>query len=290
MILAAYLGSVMIFHTIAAIRNKIRFQAWLSENSMLLLLIVMWLVSQLFELNGMRAVEIAEDKPFEIGRTLAFIPLVLKGMNHRYVFTIGILFVVGAAVLLRYRDKEKMPAIYRWGLASILAFLYLILSCAKVGADYIRRPDVFYGLFFLCSILIILTGAVGINRFPAAKLILPLILVIILSDCNSPGRTWRYSNYMGIDPRIINNINNDIVNQLKEAELEGKDSTTIYVPDFEVADNGLYSVRATEIIGETMWKLGVVNKNIIVDYIVPSKEKIILLETAPERWSLKVIP
>ena len=285
MILAAYLGSVMIFHTVAAIRYKKRLQVWLYENSMLLLLTVIWLVSQFFELNGMRAVDIVEDKPFEIGRTLAYIPLVIKGMNHRYVFTIGILFVVGATVLLRSGDKEKMPAIYRWGLASILAFLYLILSCAKVGADYIRRPDVFYGLFFLCSILIILTGAVGINRFPVVKVILPLILVIILSDCNSPGKTWRYSNYMGISPRIINNINNDIVNQLKEAELEGKDSTTIYVPDFEVADNGLYSVRATEIIGETMWKLGVLEKNIVVDYIVPSKDKNILLETSPERWS-----
>jgi len=281
MILAAYLGSVMFFHTVAAIRNKKRLQVWLAENGMLLLLIVIWLVSQLFEMNGMRAEDIVEDKPFEIGRTLAYIPLVIKGMNHRYVFTVGILFVVGTAVLLRSGDKEKMPAIYRWGLASILAFLYLILSCAEAGADYIQRPDVFYGLFFLCSILIILTGAEGINRFPLVKVILPLVLVIILSDCNSPGRTWRYSNYMGLPPRIVNNINNDIVSQLRQAEQEGKDSTTIFIPALEGEDNGLYNVRGTEIVGETMWKLGVLERNIVVDYLVPTQEKNYLLETSP---------
>lgn len=150
MILAAYLGSEMIFHTIAVIRNKRRFQVWLSENSMLVLLIAIWLSSQIFELNGMRAVDIVGDKPFEIGRTIADIPLVLKGMNHRYVFTIVILFAVGVTILLRSGDKEKRLTICRWGVASVLAFLYLILSCGKVGADYVRRPMCFMG-FFSCA-------------------------------------------------------------------------------------------------------------------------------------------
>lgn len=65
---------------------------------------------------------------------------------------------------------------------------------------------------------------------------------------------------MGISPRIINNINNDIVSQLRQAEQEGKNSTTIFIPYLEGEDNGLYNVRATEIVGETMWKLGVLER------------------------------
>ena len=142
----------------------------------------------------------------------------------------------------------------------------------------------FYGLFFLCSILVVLTGAEVVNRFPVVKVILPLVLVIILSDCNSPGKTWRYSNNMGISPRIINNINNDIVSQLRQAEQEGKDSTVIFIPHLEGEDNGLYNVRATEIVGETMWKLGVLERNIVVEYLIPTEEKNILLETSPIRY------
>ena len=284
MIVAAYLGSVMIVHTCAAIRDKKRFVRWISENSMLLLLIVIWFVSQIFELNGMRAVEVAEDQPLEIRDTFAAIPLLLKRMNRRYLFTVGMFFVVGVMALLRSMDKKKMLAVYRWGVASFLVFLYLILSCSKVSANYIQRPDVFYGLFFLCSILVVLSGAEGVNRFPFVKVILPLVLVIILSDCNSPGKTWRYSNNMGISPRIINNINNDIVSQLRQAEQEGKDSTVIFIPHLEGEDNGLYNVRATEIVGETMWKLGVLERNIVVEYLIPTEEKNILLETSPIRY------
>ena len=281
MILAAYLGSAMIFHTISAARDKKRLQEWLSENSMLLLLIVIWLVSQVFELNGMRAAEGAENQHLELRESLAAIPLVLKGMNRRYMFTTGMLFAVGGMVLLHAKNKEKIQEICRWGAASLLAFLYLVLSCGKVGASYIRRPDVFYGVFFFCSVLVILTGSAMIKRFSLVKLVLPLALVIILSDCNSPGKTWRYSNFMGLPPRIVNNINNDIVSQLRQAEREGKDSTTVFIPALEGEDNGLYNVRATEIVGETMWKLGVLERNIVVDYLVPTEEKNSLLETAP---------
>ena len=281
MILASYLGSVMIFHTAAAIRDKKRFHRWISENSMLLVLIVMWLVSQFFELNGMRAAEVAEDQPLEIRETLAAIPLILKAMNRRYMFTAGLLFAVGGMALLRTKEKEKMLEIYRWGMAGLLAFLYLVLSCGKVGASYFRRPDVFYGVFFFCSVLVVLTGAAMIKRFSFVKLVLPLALVIILSDCNSPGKTWCYSNFMGLPPRIVNNINNDIVSQLRQAEQEGKDSTTIFIPALEGEDNGLYNVRGTEIVGETMWKLGVLERNIVVDYLVPTQEKNYLLETSP---------
>ena len=139
----------------------------------------------------------------------------------------------------------------------------------------------FYGVFFFCSVLVVLTGAAMIKRFPFVKLVLPLALVIILSDCNSPGKTWCYSNFMGLPPRIVNNINNDIVSQLRQAEQEGKDSTTIFIPALEGEDNGLYNVRGTEIVGETMWKLGVLERNIVVDYLVPTQEKNYLLETSP---------
>ena len=43
-------------------------------------------------------------------------------------------------------------------------------------------------------------------------------------------------------------------------------------------------MRATEIVGETMWKLGVLERNIVVEYLIPTEEKNILLETSPIRY------
>lgn len=211
------------------------------------------------------------------------IPWLLKAMNRRYAFTIGVLFAGGFIALLRAKDRATMRTVSIWGLASVFGALYLVLSCSKVAPNYIRRPDVFYGLFFFCSFIVILAGGAMIRKIPFIKLLLPIALVIILSDCSSPGRTWMECNGHRMSPRIVNNINNDIVKQLKEAEQNGLDSTEIFVPDFEVEENGLYHIKATEIVGETMWKLGVLERNIIVDRIVPSKDKNILLHTGPDR-------
>lgn len=285
MILAAYTGSIMIFHIFSAIREKKSVQTLFSENSLYLLLIAIWLVSQVFELNGMRANEILGEQNYagSIIETLNLVPGILKAMNRRYAFTIGVLFTGGIAALLCTKDRTTLKTVCIWSLASVFGSLYLLLSCSKAGPDYIRRPDVFYGLFFFCSVIVILAGGAMIRKIPFIKLFLPIVLVIILSDCSSPGRTWKECNGHGISPRIVNNINNDIVRQLKEAEQNGLDSTEIFVPDFEVEENGLYHIKATEIVGETMWKLGVLERNIIVDRIVPSKDKNILLHTGPDR-------
>ena len=218
---------------------------------------------------------------------LNLVPGILKAMNRRYAYTIGVLFIGGFAVLLRAKDRTVLGTIYKWGRAGIFAFLYLVLSCSKVGADYFRRPDVFYGLFFFGSVIVILAGSEMIRKIPFAKLLLPIALVIILSDCSSPGRTWKECNGLQMHPRIINNINNDIVKQLKEAEQSGMDSTKIFVPDLNAPDNGYYHVLATEIVGETMWKLGVLEKNIVVERIVPSKDKnyLILFEIRADSGS-----
>ena len=285
MILAAYIGSILIFHVASAIRGKKSFQTWFSENSLYLLLLTVWLVSQVFELNGMRAHEILEEQNYadNVIKTLNMIPGLLKAMNRRYAFTIGVLFAGGFIALLRAKDRATMRTVSIWGLASVFGALYLVLSCSKVAPNYIRRPDVFYGLFFFCSVIVILAGGAMIRKISFVKLFLPIVLMIILSDCSSPGRTWMECNGHGMSTRIVNNINNDIVKQLKEAEQNGLDSTVIFVPDFEVEDNGLYHIKATEIVGETMWKLGVLERNIIVDRIVPSKDKNILLHTGPDR-------
>ena len=124
-----------------------------------------------------------------------------------------------------------------------------------------------------------------LKKVPAVKLLLPLLLAFVLVDCNSTGRTFQESTLLQMSPRIINNINNDIVKQLKEAEQSGKDSTTILVPDFENEFNWPYTPAGKDIIGETMWKLGVVEKNILIDYVQPSKEKNELLSAGVIDWT-----
>ena len=115
------------------------------------------------------------------------------------------------------------------------------------------------------------------ERFPKAKAVVPLLLLIILNDCFSGGRTFRESNMLNLSPRIIDNVNNDIVNQLVKAENAGLDHVIIEVPEFDAEDNWPYAVYAADAIGESMWKMHVIEQNIKVDSIMPSSEKNVLL-------------
>lgn len=282
MILAAYVGSRLLFSVAALIRKEKTGKAWLSENATLLLLAAVWLVSQIFELNGMRAGEIGRNMGTELSRTLSTGLSVLLKMNRRYALTMPVLLAGGLTVMIRSKDRQELRSVVILAVAGVFCLLYLVLSCSKTGASYIRRPDVFYGLFFFGTVTVILAASALIRRVPVLKLILPLTLVIILVDCQSPGRTWREANGQQLSPRIINNINNDIVKQLKAAEAEGKNSVQILLPDFGVPGNWPYSVEAGEVVGETMWKLGVLEKNIIVEAMIPTAEKNSLLQTGPD--------
>ena len=82
---------------------------------------------------------------------------------------------------------------------------------------------------------------------------------------------------LNLSPRIIDNVNNDIVNQLVKAEKAGLDHVVIEVPEFDTEDNWPYAVYAADAIGESMWKMHVIEQNIKVDSIMPSSEKNVLL-------------
>ena len=62
-----------------------------------------------------------------------------------------------------------------------------------------------------------------------------------------------------------------------KAENAGLDHVIIEVPEFDAEDNWPYAVYAADAIGESMWKMHVIEQNIKVDSIMPSSEKNVLL-------------
>ena len=109
----------------------------------------------------------------------------------------------------------------------------------------------------------------------AASLVLPVVLIIILVECNSMGRTYQDSIAVARNDSVEthNRINQDILSQLKQAEEAGLKETKIYIPDYENADNWPYSVYAQEQIAKGYYKWGAINREIRVTELVPTSEK-----------------
>ena len=277
MILAAYVGSRILFTLKPLLNKQKKGIDWLKENKLPLTLIALWIFSQVFEMSGGRADMIGKSLSYEMGETITSMLRTAAMINRRFAAVMLILLLVGIVVQTVEKEKAGIKATAFWGTCFLLSSIYLILSCSKTGHLFVTRPDVFYGLFFFGFMTVAVNAVELTERFPKAKAVVPLLLLIILNDCFSGGRTFRESNMLNLSPRIIDNVNNDIVNQLVKAEKAGLDHVVIEVPEFDAEDNWPYAVYAADAIGESMWKMHVIEQNIKVDSIMPSSEKNVLL-------------
>ena len=276
MILAAYCGCKLLF-SVQSLLCKKNLKTWFSDHIVLLAILALWLFSQIFEMNGGRANRLGKTIAEEIPKTLSVLLQTTGKINKNYLVVMSILFFGGLIVQLKGKNRFSLKIGFMWAVCFFLSGFYLILSCSKVAPSYATRPDVFYGLFFFGFMLVVVNGTSLIKKIPFSKPFLLLLLIIALNDCTSAGKTFRESNTLNLSPRIVNNINNDIVKQLKDAERMGLDSFVLEVPKFETQSNWPYSLTVNTAIGESMWKLGVIQKNILIDEIIPCEEKNTLL-------------
>lgn len=276
-IFAAYLGMRLITETAATIRSKKTVRTWFGENYTMLLLLAVWFVSQLFEMNGIRASVIGQNLFDGLSAAWKYATDNFRKVNIRYLIFAGAVVAGGLVSMCFRKDKKSLVMIGKVFIALILFITYLLLTCAKVGnsAYYIARPDVFYGAFFFGAVMILVCFFELLKRFPVGKLIVPLLLVVILVDCNSMGRTYRDSVSDGRHETYAthNRINQDILSQLQEAEAAGLKETKLYIPDYNTFDNWPYAIYAGEPISKGFYKLGALGEEIRITEIVPSTEK-----------------
>lgn len=275
MILGAYLGTMLLTGLVSGIRKKVGFRNWLREHYVLLLLTVVWFAAQLFDLSGARAAEVGQDFGQSFGQVWRAMLEMFRKVNLRYMLFCGLVVAGGLVSFFVRKDKQNLALIGKVALMLLLTVAYLLLSCSKTGVRYFTRPDVFYGAFFFGAVIVLLCFFELLRRFPVGKLILPLLILFILVDCNSMGRTYQDSitTYRGETVETHNRINQDILKQLQEAEAAGKKETIITIPDYGNADNWPYSIYAKEQIAKGFYKLGALKEEVVITEIIPDPEK-----------------
>ena len=239
---------------------------------MLLLLTVIWVAAQVFETSGSRAAAVEGNIWESFGQIWAVMMRTLRTVNTRYLLFCGLVVAGGLVSFFVRKDRESLGFIGRMALALLLVIAYLLFSCAKTGAGYAARPDVFYGAFFFGAIPVLFCLFELLRRFPVGKLILPLLILFILVDCNSMGRTWRDS-INGESVEANNRINQDILDQLKQAEAAGLKGTVVYIPKYESPGNMPYNTDAGEQIAKCLYKFGALKEEIVITEMVPDPAK-----------------
>ncbi len=264
-ILGVYVGACSLFDLIRMLRQK-RFAlgAYLKEHLLEAAILVFWAVQQVFELSGGRADSLGATS---YGASLWNAVLValdlLHTFNPLFLKCSLVILVLGVALAAWHKEKAFFARLALLATAFLVEGVYLTLTCARVSSGYLRRPDVNYGCFFFGMLLLLLCAGCILRHLPAAKSVIPLLLVIAVCNCNTPRRTFEESTMGGYPPAACMRYCNDILQQLQQADQEGRVTMCLVIPSFPAApDNWPAATYGLCRYTEYFYKMGLLEKQI----------------------------
>lgn len=232
------------------------------EQSFSLALVLLWLLSALFEsLGGRGAAAPAGSFGAALGESFRRAAGFFGG-----IYLLVWMLILGTGALLLLTVLRKKPAdgqreplrelLLPLLLLGLLLLLFEILLCAKVDPAYARRSDVMFGV---CFALLALTGlALGLLllRWERLVLLLPLLLLILFSATDTRGRTFLDSNDILAPAELCTDLDQALVDQVLEAQARGESSVTLHVPDYGGGDNWPHAVYLGERMAASLYKHG----------------------------------
>lgn len=244
------------------------------ENRNGILIIILWIITMFFELNGGRADSVSMKSSIfqNIGDTVHYLKTVILSIN-RYFFIFSILCIMVSAVLViktgmdEKQNREFLTRNFVIGLLIILYFIYVILLCATTYPSYILRSDILIGP---CSmILVFICNCIGfiVIKFPYSRTSSCLILLVMASFLNTSGKTFLDSNCGGIPSRVCKTIDEDIIRKCLDADQRGETDIEIRVPKWKTEDNWPLAGYGAHRVGHCLYKFGITTREIMVVFI-----------------------
>ena len=272
-IVACYALEKVISHGIHCPRSQR--SRLLQEDWAYWLILVLFVLSMVYEKNGNRAHQIeAAGSGLQIKQTARHLLGMLPTVNKVYLATsMAVLIVAAGCALLSGTEAEA-----RGHLCAMRAFFFCLLCvgsfvfllCAKVGAGYIAHTRVLFGAIFYYNVMVMLSLAYLTRRFPRLLLFLPLALVLLFNEAVSDDRNFAEYNVNNYPARVCRAITNDVIRQVQEADAAGGDVAQVCVPAYG-GSNWPFGLYGKRYMPHTMYKHGLTSKRMVID-LIPDRE------------------
>lgn len=262
--------------------NRGTILGFIKQNIMWIGIIVVWLITHLFEMNGGRAGMVNTYNPgFAIGETIKVLISSLSGIKMTFLIIVFGLLGVALAIWLVGKFKKKKeeekdsPDRRFWIILSMLLAsalitqVYLILLSSRVSPGYISNPNVqFSFLFWIVSIAILCLGYIT-AKYPKVVSILPLFVFVLMFETVVCSGKYADATYM--NPATVKVLDENIIKQAKEADDARINSAEVLVPAHPSPDWPMAVKYGGERIAYTLFKHGIIHTQMKIT-LVPSKE------------------
>lgn len=268
-ILAALIGSNLLFGLFECNKKE---RGWLTKyiknNAFFLIIIFIWLIVQLFEANGNRASSYgAMLLPFSESLKKA-IKFFVSSHFNKWFLAFTIIVILGAKTCNYFKDKQTIFHIGKISSISLFALfltiLYLILLCSQVFPQYLLRSDVMFTYFFFYLLIVALCLGYLTSKINIIKLFYPFLIFFFFFLLNINENTFIDLQYpYGTNIQTCEKFDRDIINQVKTADLLGKDSVIIYVHNYNDKTNWPLMPHQGKYVGLTLQKHGIIKRKIV---------------------------
>ena len=237
-ILAIFCSVYLLEHIIEWLREKKQpLGKMIRDHLLYLILLIMWLMSLVLELNGGRATNVQEFREKDYFTDLMQLRAMLGALAKPFVTGLAVLVILHFVVMwndhkIKREHDETENVIIRQlkvsVISGILMTVYLLLLNSLLG--YMSRIDATWGMWFYLILIYCLLIACLISRFPRLqRILIPLILVMAIFAYLPNGK---YGTSSEESYETCNRIDHYLVNQLIEADKEQKEPIEFVVPDY----------------------------------------------------------
>ncbi len=261
MSLAAFLFVYVLFTYKGKLFKPSNWKSICMENSFLLAIMVVWLISLGFEMTGGRAHSIgASFLQLPLKRTIMAAWSTLKGTNKIFLLLLASSLGFSAFCWLRGKWNEETEKLGRIVglllLSSVFSFIYLVLVCAKASAGYIASAHVMLGACGLLIMAAVCTAALFLKKYPKAFLLAPILLLVIAVDVMKGG--YAESTMGRVLPSACYLVDHDLVNQVVQADKAHQKKMVLHVPKGDNRDNWPHPMYMGKSFSRTLCHHGII--------------------------------
>lgn len=202
-------------------------------------IIVVWLISIIFDMHGRRAagVSAANNATLltQLRNTIHSFGSLVDNQNKKIliIFTLAILLTIAISLYHLSQDKGKqliLTQLLVFMSCLVISFIYLMLAYSKAGAGYAGRIDAMWAVIMYFLVLVSVSFAYLLSKYRAVKVITPIVLILATLIVINFDYLPVPANVGGYDAVTARNVDNHIINQITKADRSGKAKVTVKVP------------------------------------------------------------
>lgn len=241
----------------------------LKKEAVWLSVVILWLLAAVLEATGGRAGGAADAALLSrLGEAFAEWMKLLgrTALLFRLLVLAAVLTALGLLAAEKNSGNRKTGLSFLGGVLvwAVPNALFLLLLSAVVNPKYAGRPEAMFTLLFSVILLMLLSFAAFVRRWPKASLLLPVLLLFVYSMTNTRFLTFADSNPLELDGHLAAAVENEIYEGIIAAARAGETEITIDVPVSGEEGNWPHDGNIGKPMAAFFLKYGLIDHEILV--------------------------